>query len=143
MRKLLKAILFGTAIGALLPAFFAFMSLLSHVVAYGPLHEETLGLLLFLIRLVAFVFIIVALSSLFIGLPTTWMLQRLGAESNMAYSIIGGAVGFLLPLLILPMLMPFAFMAGCIGCLSGLATAHTWWRWSRAKANSVDSGSSE
>lgn len=136
MGKLLKSILIGTAIGAMVPFFFAFLDLFSHVIAYGPFHEETLRALRFTVGIVALIFIIVTLSSLFIGLPATWMLQRLGAESMMAYSIIGGAAGFLVAFLAFQAeWVIVGIVSSVFGLLSGIATAGAWWRWNRARAN--------
>ena len=126
----------GTVTGAAIPFFLLFLSLFGSLVAFGPLHEETLAKLWFALFSVAFVFVIVALSSLLIGLPVTWSLRRLDAESLKAYSIAGGVAGALIPFI------PLAFSGGpwsgvllALGCLSGTATARTWWHARRAGAS--------
>lgn len=131
MRKLVKSILFGAAA----PFLLLFLNALSSMLAYGPLHEETLQALHAVFLLVAFVFVLVTLSSLFIGLPTTWVLQRLGAESKTAYLVIGGSAGFLVALLVFQVEWAFVgVIVGFFGFLSGIATAGSWWRWHRAEA---------
>lgn len=129
----------GTVTGAAIPFFLLFLSLFGSLVAFGPLHEETLAKLWFSLFSVAFVFVMVTLSSLIIGLPTTWMLLRLGAESKGAYAVAGGIAGFLVPLLAFPVGLSIGgLILGFFGFLSGTAAAHAWWALNRAEGNSVD-----
>lgn len=136
MRGFLKSVAVGTALGGGLPAALfciigIFVGLTEGVTRHG------IWSVLYLSGVaIAVAFGVVLSACLFIGLPVTWSLRRLDAESLKAYSIAGGVAGALIPF------VPLAFSGGpwsgvllALGCLSGIATARIWWFTGRARAS--------
>ncbi|MBD8555875.1 hypothetical protein IFT84_15305 [Rhizobium sp. CFBP 8762] len=127
-KSFLKAVLFGTLAGAgpilLITVTFALLSLPDGGIKGPGSLPQTLQMV-FLPLAVAFPIVLV--SSLVFGIPVTFILRRLRAESSNTYTFTAGFIGMLIPL------------AGCLwwdvqdwicllGFFSGAVTGSVWWR---------------
>ena len=72
-------------------------------------------------------FAVVLPSLILIGLPATFILGRLNAESLSAYVAIGAVAGFLITIAVLDYTEAGGWWIGMIGAFSGGMTARTWW----------------
>jgi hypothetical protein len=84
----------------------------------------------------------------FIGMPLTTYLHRLGEESARTYRAAGLGFGFLLPLLVAALLtgfsgdlFPFGLLFAALGAAAGRTTAAVWgsWRESIAAGHKTES----
>ena len=72
---------------------------------------------------------IVTLAMVLVGLPVHWLLIRMRRQSDFAYSLAGGLVGFAIPMaLVVIDGFTNGFILQMLGLVSGAATGHVWWR---------------
>jgi hypothetical protein len=78
----------------------------------------------------AITFGLVVLGAVFIGLPVTFVLQRVNRESEGSYIAAGTVFGFLVPLALLLALGSEAqgYWVCLLGAVAGGAAALVWWR---------------
>ena len=78
---------------------------------------------------VAVCFALVLAGVLLLGLPTTFVLQRLKRESEGAYVVTGTIFGFLLPLVILYLEHATSgHWVAILGACAGTVAGRVWWR---------------
>jgi hypothetical protein len=74
-------------------------------------------------------FALVLAGALLLGLPTTFVLQRLKRESEGAYVVTGTAFGFILPLVVLFLeRAPSGHWVAILGACAGTVAGRVWWR---------------
>ena len=72
---------------------------------------------------------IVTLAMVLVGLPVHWLLIRIHRQSDLAYSLAGGLVGFAVPVVFVVISgSENGFFLQMLGLVSGAATGHAWWR---------------
>ena len=123
LRALGKAILVGTFAGAFAPTIFTAW------IGLTMLNEENgLASALYFITMPAVVaFCFVLTCAVLIGLPVTFVLRALKQESPTTYAIIGGMVGFAMPMLAYWFVgEEFSFLLPLFGAFSGSVTGWMW-----------------
>jgi hypothetical protein len=148
MRGFAKAVMVGSLVGAVLPLCISVPvavddfahPLTGHVNSLNDVYLAALPLIVSLS--------IVLASSLVVGLPVSWLLRRLHAESLEAYGSIGAVFGVLIPIgLLLLFRAEGGYWLAVLGAFSGVATALTWWSerqsaTSRRSPHKADAGNS-
>jgi len=128
MRAFFKAVAIGTLAGAWMPMIFTVVVALSLIPDAIDGHGNVVSSLVFAIFPVAVAFVFVFLASILVGLPVTAILVRFRAESEAAYVLVGLAVGFALPLLVLAWMgAAEGWWLALLGAFSGSITGRTWW----------------
>ncbi len=127
----LRATLAGVLAASAFPFLFAIIIFVSSIATAEPTQALT-TVYVFLIVVVA-IAAVVACVSLFIGLPISFLLQRLGISTRKAHVLAGVVVGFaFFPAIIAlsgrsdseaALLFAYAYSA-----LAGGVTADSWWR---------------
>ncbi len=130
-RSLTKSVLAGGAAAASVAVVMAAGMTASSVEGWN----DAAQLARLLAGLAAISFAIVLAGVLLIGLPTTFVLRRLGKESEGAYVTAGAAFGFAVP--IAALLFGNAdggYWLAILGAAAGGVAGRVWWRTYRLKA---------
>lgn len=134
LRGIFLAIAAGTAAGTAFPVIILSMAILGS----SPSRSDFESAIWIAMLAIAFPFALVTSSTLLLGFPATLALKKFNLESETAYLLVGGALGFLVPGAVLTCVEgsgEFFFAAttaGIFGAFSGAITGRTWWRQYRA-----------
>lgn len=134
LRGILLAIAAGTVAGTAFPVIIVAVA----IFVSSTSNSDFLAALWVIAITITVPLCLVSSSLLLLGLPVMLVLKKLRRESEAAYLLAGGMIGFLVPGTLLAViegninLLLFAFPAGLIGAFSGAITGRTWWRQYRA-----------
>ena len=135
MWAFVKSVLFGTAVAAALPlaltVVLAVSSIPDNISGGGSVLETVVFAALFAAYPIYITFPIVLAASLVFGLPIVAVLRRTDRETLNAYIICGLMLGALIPVAFLMSVQAgesYYFWLPLLGAVSGIVTAHTWWR---------------
>lgn len=127
MRAFFRAVMVGTLAGAWMPLIFTVIITLPTLFdQYGD-NADLREMLLTALAPLVITLPIVLVSSIVIGLPTSWLLKRLDAEQLHTYVFVGVVAGSIIPLLILWLLeADSGWWLASLGAFSGGVTAASW-----------------
>jgi hypothetical protein len=132
MMRFLKAVLVGTLYGASIPFYLTALMGIGLMVWPGNAHSTLVGIFTIMVAPIFIVFPIVLAASILLGVPTVFVLKRIGHESDEIYTLLGALAGAAIPILGGlaiggQMLWQFVLLCGP-GMLGGAATARAWSR---------------
>lgn len=127
----LRAVLAGTITASALPFLFAVVILITSIVT-GEQTQALVTLYVFLIIVGAVAGVIGGIS-LFIGVPASWVLKRIGRHHRRGHVLMGVVVGFVTFPVVFAVTgeqdaEPFLLLLYVYSALAGGVTADSWWR---------------
>lgn len=127
-----KSVLFGSAAAAAIPSVFTVCLALGWLGmgSVGDGHGDGMLWLLYVVLLpISLTIPIVLVARVVFGLPLATYLRRTEREDAPTYTIIGGAIGLLLPICVMSILgAPEGYWVSVFGMVGGTVTAYTWSR---------------
>lgn len=124
------AVIRGGIAAAMLPTALVMMMLIGSVLSNPVDRNDLIAAVGLLLLPFAVAVLVIAASSMLIGLPVTMILRRTGLETAFNYAFAGGACGFAIPLIWGAMTAagrPDLSLA-LLGAVGGTVTARTWWK---------------